>query len=143
LSDAPRSLRIAFEAEEEFCREYQSNIANGGIFIATNVDFDVREAVRVEISLGWCGERIMLSAEVVHVVSSELAGAGGTPGIALQFSAKTSDLRARFEPHLGSTGSYDERRAGTGRRAARRSTARVPVLIRDAAGVEYSAARAI
>jgi Tfp pilus assembly protein PilZ len=137
VSDEARSLRVAFSSEESFRREYQTNIANGGIFIATNVGFGVRERVRVEIGLDYCDERVDLEGEVVHAVESELAGAGATPGVAVQFTLKASDLRARFEPVLGTSASEDEREVGVGRRAARRAPARIPVLIRTAGGSEF------
>jgi len=57
VSDEERSLRVAFESEESLQREYQTNIANGGIFIATNVGFAAREVVRVEIALEYCDRR--------------------------------------------------------------------------------------
>ena len=69
MSDEGRSLRVAFESEESFRREYQTNIANGGIFIATNVGFAAREVVRVEIALEYCDEHIELEGEIVHVVA--------------------------------------------------------------------------
>ena len=136
VSDEARSLRVAFESEDSFRREYQTNIANGGIFISTNVGFDVREVVRVEVALDYCGERVELLGEIVHVVAPELAGAGATPGVAVQFRLKASEIRERFEPVLGKAASDDEREAGEGRRAARRAPARIPVVVRTSEGIE-------
>lgn len=136
MPDAARSLRVGFDSEADFRREYQSNIANGGIFVATNVGFDAREAVRVEIGLDWIGEVVALEGEVVHVVTRELAGAAATPGVAVQFTLRASDLRDRFEPLLGKAISDDEREAGDGRRAARRAQVRVPAIVRTADGRE-------
>jgi len=136
MSDAARSLRVGFDSETDFRREYQSNIANGGIFVATNVGFDVREAVRVEIGLDWLGEAVALEGEIVHVVTRELAGAGATPGVAVQFTLRAKELRERFEPLLGKAIAEDEREAGVGRRAARRATVRVPAWVRTPDGRE-------
>ena len=136
MPDEARSLRVSFESEDSFRREYQTNISKGGVFIATNVGFGVREPVRVEMALEYCSELIELEGEVVHVVASELAGAGATPGIAVQFRLKASELRERFGPLLKSAAVEDERESGAGRRAARRAPARVPLVIRTSDGAE-------
>ena len=78
----PRQLRIEYATEEAFREEYASNIANGGIFVSTKTPFCVRDPVRVEITLGFCGESIALDGEVVHCVPLELAETGATPGVA-------------------------------------------------------------
>ncbi|MEE3329620.1 MAG: PilZ domain-containing protein [Myxococcota bacterium] len=136
MSDEGRSLRVAFESEESFRREYQANIANGGIFIATNVGFTAREVVRVEIALEYCDERIELEGEIVHVVASGLAGTGAIPGVAVQFDLRASDLRECFRSVLGKGVSEDERESGAGRRTTRRAPARIPVVIRTSDGTE-------
>ena len=90
-------LRVEFETEEDFRREYASNIANGGIFVASQESFEVRGLVRVQLVLGYCDRVFEFDAEVVHWVPAEMAGAGATPGVALQFQADTAGLRAELE----------------------------------------------
>jgi len=136
LADAGRSLHVAFASEEDLRREYTSNIANGGIFIGTNVGFEMRERVCVVVALDWRNEQVELEGEIVHVVTPDLAGAAGQPGVAVQFSVSTSDLRERFEAILGADAIEDERKKGTGRRRARRAPARVPVLVSGGDGRE-------
>ena len=136
MSEDARSLRIDFESEDDFRREYRSNIANGGMFVATNAGFTVREPVRIDVVLGWCDRSISLTGEIVHVVTPEQAGVGSSPGVAVQFSVRASDLRERFERELGDLVSENELDVGKGKRTARRARARVPVLIRTTAGRE-------
>lgn len=124
-----RTLRIEFSTEESFESEYASNIANGGIFIGTRSEYEVRDAVVVEIALGYSNRRISLDGEVVHCVPAELAETGATPGVAVQFSKSARELRDAFEKLTGIGGAVDERAAGSGRRVAPRTTARVPAKL--------------
>jgi len=124
-----RILAVRFESAEDFRREFDADIANGGIFVATLESVDLRERVSVGIELVWCGEAVMLEGEVVHRVPPELAPAGVTPGVAVQFDLAGSDLRARLEPFLEPTAPEQPPRPAD-RRDAARGTARVPALLR-------------
>jgi Tfp pilus assembly protein PilZ len=129
-------LRIDFATEAAFRGEYVSNIANGGVFVETNAGFSVREPVRVDLVLQWCGDAISLDGEIVHVVPAEAAGSGGRAGVAIQFSLRASDLRARFEPVLARMAADDARVSGPGNRVARRARVRVPIVVRTTDGRE-------
>ena len=112
-----RKLKIEFSTEDAFRSEYASNIAKGGIFVATREALPVREAVQVEIALAWCGRTFTLEGEIVHVVPIEMEQAGATPGVAVQFLAATSELRREFDA-LAGPAEANERISRSGRRAA-------------------------
>ena len=134
MGDDVRTLRIDFDGEAAFRGEYLSNISNGGVFVATNAGFDVRDAVRVELGLQWCGESIALDGEVVHVVTPEMGG--DAAGVAVQFALRASDLRERFAPVLERIKAEDAEHGGPGSRIARRSRVRVPIWVITTDGVE-------
>jgi len=119
-----RILKIEFSTEGAFRSEYASNIAKGGIFIATRDAPSVREIVKVEISLAWCDRTVVLEGEVVHVVPIDMEPAGAIPGAAVQFLAAASELRRQLEPLVGSV-EGNERVSRSGRRAAPRFVARM------------------
>jgi len=131
---ASPKLQIEFSSAESFQREYQRNIANGGIFVPTEDALSLHDVVSVELVLAFCGERVVLDAEVVHVLPVELAGAGAEPGVALQFASSAGELRKRFESLVGPEPPQDEKQLGTGQRAAPRSTARVSARLRTEQG---------
>jgi Tfp pilus assembly protein PilZ len=91
-----RRLSLSFASPEDFAAEYRRNVAKGGAFVPTNVGFELRETVRVCLELAWRSETVELEAEIVHVVPRELAGAGATPGVAVQFLLPASQLRLRL-----------------------------------------------
>ena len=45
-----RTLRIAFSDADAFWAEYNANLCNAGVFVATAESFEQRETVRVEIA---------------------------------------------------------------------------------------------
>jgi hypothetical protein len=101
-----RCLRLRFDTAPEFAREYRENVSRGGAFVPGASDLELRTTVQVVLELGWCGESVQLSAEVVHVVPPELAAAGGTAGVAVQFQIPAPELRAllgRFAEGGGAT----------------------------------------
>jgi Tfp pilus assembly protein PilZ len=101
-----RCLRLRFDTAPAFAREYRENVSRGGAFVPGASDLELRTAVQVVLELGWCGESVQLSAEVVHVVPPELAAAGGTAGVAVQFQTPAPELRAllgRFAEEGGAT----------------------------------------
>jgi uncharacterized protein (TIGR02266 family) len=98
--DDTRQLRLRFDTPEAFLAEYEPNISKGGAFISTEDSLDLRETVRVVLDLAYRSRTISLEAEVVHVVSPELARVGGTPGVAVQFLEMAKPLRERLRPFV-------------------------------------------
>jgi Tfp pilus assembly protein PilZ len=94
----PQMLDVSFGDPEEFEQEYMNNVANGGIFIATDRELAVREKVNVRLKLRYLGKGITLRGEVVHVVGEELAASGAIPGVAVHFETAAAELRELFEP---------------------------------------------
>jgi len=148
-----RRLKLHFDDPVAFRKEYRENIVQGGAFIRTGGRFSLREAVVVEVELGFAGVTAELDAEVVHCVSAEHAGEAGA-GVAVQFLLAAADLRDRFEryvPQLGRAAELEDPSArelpfgpdaseaaeledGTGeprggRRRRRRAPARVPAKL--------------
>ncbi|MCR9096367.1 MAG: PilZ domain-containing protein [bacterium] len=135
-------LIVRFASPEALRDEFEKNIANRGVFVETDVAFDVRQAVMVEIVLDYLpgadarsesAPALTLEGEVVHVVPVEMAASGAKPGVAVQFDASATDLRERFEPLLGQeaakAASPDIDNEGAGRRGAKRGAVRVPVRV--------------
>jgi Tfp pilus assembly protein PilZ len=122
-------LRVSFADAEAFQREYASNLANGGVFVSTQESFVIREGVRVQLILEFCGRSIQLMAEVVHVVTAEMAAIGGQAGVGVQFTGTAHEIRSRLEPLSRSCGVHQFRPADPGRRAAPRVRARIPIRV--------------
>jgi Tfp pilus assembly protein PilZ len=95
-----RMLMVSYPSFDEFKREFEENIANGGIFVETNERAEMRSTVQVGIELAYCKESVVLDGEVVHCVSQELASAGAVPGVAIQFVLGIARLREILEPFL-------------------------------------------
>jgi Tfp pilus assembly protein PilZ len=93
-----RVLRISFSEAAAFQREYLQNLVNGGVFIATTQAFELREAVRIEIVLAFCQQKLRVGGEVVHLVPREMAQVGASPGVAVQFEGSVQEIRQRLEP---------------------------------------------
>lgn len=101
-SSQPRTLRVEFSTEADFRREFGRNIVNGGVFVASEERFEPRDRVRVELALRYCRKTVKLAGEVVDCIPASMAGAGGTPGVAVQLLAPAARLREQCEPFLGS-----------------------------------------
>ena len=101
MTQGTRTLRISFDSQEEFRREYESNLFNGGVFIPSDEAFALRESVRVEVQLSYAHRAIGLEAEVVHIVTPELAQVGGAPGVAVHFKGNVGEVRATLERLAG------------------------------------------
>jgi Tfp pilus assembly protein PilZ len=98
VARSPRMLKVAFARPEVFRREYESNLANGGVFVATAEAFELREKVRVRLVLGFCRREIDLDGEVVHHVTREMAALGGPSGVAISFEEPAAEIRKRLAP---------------------------------------------
>jgi Tfp pilus assembly protein PilZ len=101
VSGAPRILLVAFARSDAFRREYESNLANGGVFVATGESFELREKVRVKLVLAFCRREIELDGEVVHRVTRELGALGGSAGVAVSFDEPAVEIRRLLAPLLG------------------------------------------
>ena len=88
-----RNLSVAFESLETFRREYQRNIANGGMFVPTDAEFEMREVVDLELRLTFCGKVVPLQSEVVARVDRTLEEPSRVPGVAVQFLEPIDELR--------------------------------------------------
>jgi Tfp pilus assembly protein PilZ len=123
---ADRVVRVAFPDAHAFAREYTSNLVNGGVFVRTDEAFVVREAVHVELDFAWIGGSLRLPGEVVHIVPPEMAGMGGTPGVAVQFSEPAGAVRV----HLRAAGvPLPAAGEGSGSDAGKRAAPRTPVRV--------------
>jgi len=126
----PRIQRLNFATAEIFHREHTEDLANGGVFVETTETFTLREAVVVELVLQFCNRKVSLEGEVVHIVPPEMAGAGGKPGIAVQFLGAPSEVSRRLQPLVSACGKLPTPKPqDSGRRVAPRVAARVPVRI--------------
>lgn len=134
MSDSLRRLQVEFATREEFQREYKKNLAKGGLFVACTETFAVNEPVSVDVKLLYCNEVVTLAGEVVHCISPQMSGAGGTPGAAVQLSAPASELRSILEPLAGVSANDDELDGEAGKRDSVRSEAVAPVTLLCADG---------
>jgi Tfp pilus assembly protein PilZ len=89
-------LDVEYATARAFAQDYRANLANGGVFIATELRFELRQFVVVRLRLPWCSRVIDLEGEVVHIVPAEMAGVGGKPGVAVQFREPPAGIRGRL-----------------------------------------------
>ena len=134
-----RTLQMRFDTPAALRAEFERNISNRGIFVATEAEFEIRQSVEVEIVLVYAmapADPVVLRGEIVHRLAPEMARSGGRAGVAVQFEESVAELRARFEPLLGDEplSDPDADQAGARRRSARRTAVRVPVRVRKAKG---------
>ena len=103
------SVQIRFASPNALRDEFEKNISNRGIFIATELEFEVRQAIDVEVCLDYAGDdpsidvghaALSLRGEVVHCIPPEMAASGATPGVAIQFDDGAAELKAAFDPLL-------------------------------------------
>jgi Tfp pilus assembly protein PilZ len=132
-----RVLQLEFASAEEFQREHNANLINGGVFIATEQPAIVREIVSVELSLAGESAKVRLDGEIVHIIPPQMAEAGAVPGVAVQFACTQTALRAALEPLIQATGAPRPEPLDSGRRKAPRVPAQVPIRIK-APGISLS-----
>jgi len=125
---AERVAKIAFRDLDTFQREYTSNLVNGGVFLRTDEEFTLREMVEVQLDFRWIKKSLRLPGEVVHIVPAEMAGVGGTPGVAVQFADAASAVRAKLR-EVGLPIGEPEKTADKGVRSAARTPVRVAARI--------------
>lgn len=130
-----QTLKMRFDSQAALRAEFEKNISNRGIFVATDLDLEIRQIVEVEISLSYAAPgaaSVVLRGEVVHRISPDMVQRGGRAGVAVQFEETVAELKERFDPLLGDEplADPDVDRAGEGRRNARREPVRVPIRVR-------------
>ena len=128
------TLQVRFESPEALRREFEKNISNRGLFVASDASFEIRQPVIVEIVLEYVdasNPSLALEGEVVHCVPAEMAGSGATPGVAVQLDATAAALRERFEGLIGqqTVAAVDVDQEGAKRRGSKRGAVRVPVRV--------------
>jgi Tfp pilus assembly protein PilZ len=99
-----RRLRVSFAEASVFREEYERNIVKGGAVIETTEAFEPRDLVEVELELGFCGESVVLEAEIVQPLGPEMTGSEGAAGVAVQFLESASVLRDTLQRYLGEGG---------------------------------------
>jgi Tfp pilus assembly protein PilZ len=128
-----RRLRVAFSDADSFRREFEQNLSKGGIFVPTELAFELRELVHAEIALDFCDQIVRLPAEIVASRPADLA-AGAAAGVALQILEPASELRERFRRFLPAVDATPPAPAiptppGVERRKNRRDHAEVGALL--------------
>jgi len=136
-----RRLKLCFVDAAAFRAEFEHNLANGGLFVPTDEEFEPRELVEIELALEFCGERFSLPGEIVSAVPRGF-GPGGAGGVAAQVLEAASTLRQRLSRFAALAGPAvaDTRPPSPERRQARRAPSRVPARVSSDSG-ENSAAR--
>jgi Tfp pilus assembly protein PilZ len=95
-----RRLHLQFDRADEFHREFDRNIAKGGVFVPGAGDLLLRQVVEVELELTFCAQTSRLEAEVVHVVPSDSAPTPAAAGAAVQFLRSAPEVRDEFAAAL-------------------------------------------
>lgn len=136
MSGSDRTLLVSFESAELFRQEYEGNLSNGGLFIATDEPFVLREHVEVELDLRFAQKSVRLAAEVVHTVPVEMKGMGGVPGVAVQFDDTALAMRERLGPIVAAHAAPKPQPAreakGRDGRGSQRVRARIPARVEGA-----------
>lgn len=135
METPPLTLRVEFDTADAFRREFEANIASGGLFVPRDEPLPLRAMVRVELVLLWADERVELDAEVVHCVPPELAASGARPGVAVQFQAAGTELQTMLARHLDAVApAAPARRPADPRRRVARAPARVKACVEARGG---------
>ncbi len=129
MSEAFRVLRVAFESREALEREYEANLANGGLFLPGHLELLYGEPVIVFAELPFVDRTIELEGRVVQTIPVEFERNGGRAGVALELSDSPLRVRQVFEEALGEP-ILDEVETGQGHRHAQRSVAHVRARVR-------------
>ena len=88
-----RRLQLHFPTSSAYEHELEKNILKGGAFVETEDSYKLREQVEVEVKLDFCGQSVVLGAEVVNCVSPNLVPVGGRAGVAVQFTDTVHKIR--------------------------------------------------
>ncbi len=96
-----RRLTVPFDDLETFRRELEWHIAQGGIFVPTQEQFQLREVVEVQLDLRFCEAAPVFEGEVVNQVRPGRGSQAPIAGVALQFLDPAPKLRAELESITG------------------------------------------
>lgn len=129
MGQAYRVLRVCFETRPALDREYQANLANGGLFIPGHLELLYGEPVVVLVELDFADAAIELEGRVVQTIPAEFEANGGRAGVAIELGDAPGDVRRRIEEAMGEP-LLEERDTGAGNRHARRSIAHVRARVR-------------
>ena len=125
MTASGRVLDVTYETADRFRQDYDSNLSNGGVFVATDASLDLRDSVTVRVHLVWRSKEVELVGEVVHIVPPEMREVGGTPGVAIQFRESALAIRDRLSPLLVDVPTTPVADTDHGARRAVRKQARV------------------
>lgn len=96
-----RPLHLVFEDRAALCRALEGDLAKGGAFVPCEDAPPLQARVVIAVELAFCRERVLLDAEVVHVVAPEQAPSPDAVGVGVQFLESAEELSARFRPLVG------------------------------------------
>ena len=129
LGQAFRVLRASFATRHALDREYEANLANGGLFIPGHLSLLYGEPVVVLVELPFADAAVELEGRAVQTIPAEFEANGGRAGVAIELSEPPVEIRQRLEAAIGDR-LLDEREAGEGQRYAKRSVAHVRARVR-------------
>jgi Tfp pilus assembly protein PilZ len=96
-----RPLDLVFEDRDALRRALEGDLAKGGAFVPTDDPPPLQARVVIALQLGFARERVLLDADVVHVVSPESAPSPDAVGVGVQFLEPVEKLLARLRNLLG------------------------------------------
>jgi Tfp pilus assembly protein PilZ len=133
-------LDVEYGSARDFAQDFQANLSNGGVFVATRQTLELRQFVIVRLRMPWLSRVIDLEGEVVHIVPAEISGVGGEPGVAVQFREPPAGIRGRLAPLCTDAVAPPAPAPDELRRAPRKST-RVAVRVETAGGTVHGRTR--
>ncbi len=102
-------LSVRYESAREFVVEYAENLSSGGLFIRGNTKLKPLQQVPVQIELP-AFDKFLITAEVAHILTPELAAAcGRAPGVGLSIIKTPTgfdDALATYLVRLGKRPDY-------------------------------------
>ncbi len=106
MSASPRAshgiLSLTIKTKDELYRSYMPFIKNGGLFVATQRDYQLGEEVFMLLDLMEESDKIPVSGKVVWVTPRGAQG-GKQAGIGIQLSADDNTLVGKIETYLAGT----------------------------------------
>ncbi len=103
-----RRFSLRFDTREAFEEQYVQNLVKGGAFIPTEAVVELREIIQVDLDFVFSGHLLPLAAEVVHLVTADVAPPGVEPGVAVQFLDEAKALREQLETAAGAGSEFPE-----------------------------------
>ncbi len=129
VGQAYRVLQASFATRHALDREYEANLANGGLFIPGRLSLLYDEPVVVLVDLPFAETAVELEGRVVQTIPAEFEENGGRAGVAIELADPPDVVRDRLEEAIGAP-MLDERESGEGQRYAKRSVAHVRAQVR-------------